>query len=130
MRVLLRAAPLRLPAPPQVAADECRHFALLERRLQETGSSYGALPAHDGLWESALESAGSLPARLAVEHCCHEARGLDVLPQTIHRCCGRRARSAALAALPAAAVESPSSPCALAGFGPTATLPAPPCWKR
>lgn len=28
---------------------------------------------------------GSLPARLAVEHCTHEARGLDVLPQTIHR---------------------------------------------
>lgn len=27
----------------------------------------------------------SLPARLAVEHCTHEARGLDVLPQTIGR---------------------------------------------
>jgi hypothetical protein len=28
---------------------------------------------------------GSLPARLAIEHCTHEARGLDVLPQTIAR---------------------------------------------
>jgi hypothetical protein len=40
----------------QVAEDECRHFQLLERRLEETGSSYGALPAHDGLWESAWET--------------------------------------------------------------------------
>jgi hypothetical protein len=68
-----------------VAADECRHFLLLEQRLEAEGSHYGAMPAHDGLWESALNSAGSLAARLAVEHCTHEARGLDVLPQTIHR---------------------------------------------
>eukprot|EP00887_Chlorella_sp_A99_P002631 scaffold6.g2631.t1 len=69
----------------KVAADECRHFLLLEQRLIETGSFYGALPAHDGLWQSAIETAGSLGARLAVEHCCHEARGLDVLPQTVAR---------------------------------------------
>ncbi|PRW56452.1 hypothetical protein C2E21_4617 [Chlorella sorokiniana] len=68
-----------------VAEDECRHFLLLEQRLQAVGSHYGALTAHDGLWESAAETAHSLPARLAVEHCTHEARGLDVLPQTIHR---------------------------------------------
>jgi len=35
------------------------------------------------LWESAGATAGSLPARLAVEHCVHEARGLDVLPATV-----------------------------------------------
>ncbi len=52
----------------------------------ELGSSYGAMPAHDGLWESAAATAHSLPARLAVEACVHEARGLDVLPQTIARC--------------------------------------------
>lgn len=69
----------------QVAADECRHFRLLEQRLEATGSHYGAMAAHDGLWESAAATAGSLAARLAVEHCTHEARGLDVLPQTIHR---------------------------------------------
>lgn len=45
----------------------------------------GALPVHDGLWQSAMETADSLGARLAVEHCCHEARGLDVLPQTVAR---------------------------------------------
>jgi uncharacterized ferritin-like protein (DUF455 family) len=69
----------------QVAADECRHFRLLEQRLQASGSHYGALTAHEGLWESASATAGNLAARLAVEHATHEARGLDVLPQTIHR---------------------------------------------
>lgn len=37
------------------------------------------------LWESAFTTARSLPARLAVEHCVHEARGLDVLPNTVHK---------------------------------------------
>ncbi|KAK9797739.1 hypothetical protein WJX73_003807 [Symbiochloris irregularis] len=69
----------------QIADDEAKHFQLLQARLQELGSSYGALPAHDGLWESAARTAHSLPARLAVEHCVHEGRGLDVLPQTIQR---------------------------------------------
>lgn len=69
----------------RVAADECRHMRLLADRLVELGSHYGALSVHNGLWESAARTAHSLPARLAVEHCVHEARGLDVLPQTIHR---------------------------------------------
>eukprot|EP00775_Hariotina_reticulata_P013411 gene13412-13539_t len=69
----------------QVAADECSHFSMLCRRLEELGSHYGALPAHDGLWESASQTAHSLPARLAVEHCVHEARGLDVLPSTVNK---------------------------------------------
>lgn len=46
-------------------------------------SSYGALNAHDGLWNSAAETSYSLEARLVIEHCVHEARGLDVLPMTI-----------------------------------------------
>lgn len=69
--------------PWQVAEDEARHFTLLRQRLGELGSHYGALPAHDGLWESASGTAANLPARLAVEHCVHEARGLDVMPGTI-----------------------------------------------
>lgn len=48
---------------------------MLESRLRELGSHYGALPAHDGLWESATMTAKSLAARLAVEHCVHEVRG-------------------------------------------------------
>ncbi len=37
------------------------------------------------LWEAATTTAYSLPARLAVEHCVHEARGLDVLPSLVHK---------------------------------------------
>lgn len=69
----------------RVAQDEGRHFRLLAARLKELNSSYGALPAHDGLWDSAEATAHDLKARLAVEHCVHEARGLDVLPTTVSR---------------------------------------------
>lgn len=69
----------------KVAQDEGRHFTLLAARLEELGSFYGALPAHDGLWDSAMATSKDLLARLAVEHCVHEARGLDVLPTTIAR---------------------------------------------
>ena len=68
-----------------VAEDEACHFELLAARLAALGGRYGALPVHDGLWESAARTAHRLPARLAVEHCVHEARGLDVLPQTVAR---------------------------------------------
>lgn len=69
----------------KVAQDEGRHFTLLAARLEELGSYYGALPAHDGLWDSATSTSEDLLSRLAVEHCVHEARGLDVLPTTISR---------------------------------------------
>ena len=69
----------------EVAAEEADHHEALCQRLADTGSAYGQLPAHDGLWDSAQRTAGSLAARLAVEHCVHEARGLDVLPQTVAR---------------------------------------------
>lgn len=68
-----------------VGADEAMHFMLLERRLAEFGSHYGALPAHDGLWESAMETAADVLARLAVVPMVLEARGLDVSPATINR---------------------------------------------
>ncbi|KAI5065414.1 hypothetical protein GOP47_0020109 [Adiantum capillus-veneris] len=41
-------------------------------RLVDLGSSYGALPAHDGLWESAEATSTDIAARLAIEHCVHE----------------------------------------------------------
>lgn len=56
----------------KVAQDEGRHFTLLKARLEEVGSYYGALPAHDGLWDSAAVTSGNLLARLAIEHCVHE----------------------------------------------------------
>eukprot|EP01130_Rhizamoeba_saxonica_P014425 TRINITY_DN6301_c0_g1_i1.p1 TRINITY_DN6301_c0_g1~~TRINITY_DN6301_c0_g1_i1.p1 ORF type:complete len:279 (-),score=50.72 TRINITY_DN6301_c0_g1_i1:851-1687(-) len=69
----------------KVAEDEAKHYAMLSTRIKEMGSHYGALPAHDGLWESAIRTADSILARLAIEHMVHEARGLDVTPKTIAR---------------------------------------------
>ena len=69
----------------KVAADEAMHFALLDRRLRQLGNHYGALPAHDGLWEAAEETAHDAQARLAVVPMVLEARGLDVTPMTITR---------------------------------------------
>ena len=66
-----------------VGADEAMHFALLDRRLRTLGSAYGALPAHDGLWEAAADTAHDLLARLAVVPMVLEARGLDVTPGLI-----------------------------------------------
>jgi len=68
-----------------VAADEARHYSSLKRRLEQLGGTYGQLPVHDGLWDSARRTKNSLEARLAVEHATHEARGLDVLPSTIEK---------------------------------------------
>ena len=68
-----------------VAADEALHFALLERRLHALGSSYGALPAHDGLWDAAYETRHEAAARLAVVPMVLEARALDVSPAMIER---------------------------------------------
>ena len=68
-----------------VGADEAMHFALLDRRLKALGSSYGALPAHDGLWEAAEATARDPLARLAVVPMVLEARGLDVTPATVAR---------------------------------------------
>lgn len=68
-----------------VAADEAMHFALLDRRLRQLGSHYGALPAHAGLWESAQDTADDVLARLAIVPMVLEARGLDVTPSTVDR---------------------------------------------
>ncbi|NNM76948.1 ferritin-like domain-containing protein [Sphingomonas sp. ID1715] len=69
----------------RVGADEAMHFALLDRRLRGLGSGYGALPAHDGLWQAAEETAHDALARLAVVPMVLEARGLDITPATIER---------------------------------------------
>lgn len=69
----------------RVGADEAMHFALLDRRLKQLGSHYGAMPAHDGLWDAAAATAHDPLARLAVVPMVLEARGLDVTPATIAR---------------------------------------------
>jgi uncharacterized ferritin-like protein (DUF455 family) len=68
-----------------VAAEEAEHFALLASRLNALGGFYGALPAHDGLWEAAAATAHDLLARLAVVPLVLEARGLDVTPEMMLR---------------------------------------------
>ncbi len=69
----------------QVGAEEAMHFALLDRRLRQLGSHYGALPAHDGLWQAASETSGDVLARLAIVPMVLEARALDITPATIER---------------------------------------------
>lgn len=68
-----------------VAAEEAEHFALLEARLVALGGAYGDLPAHDGLWDAAANTAHDLLARLAVVPLVLEARGLDVTPEMTRR---------------------------------------------
>ncbi len=58
---------------------------MLEKRLKELGSHFGALPVHNGLWESATVTKDNFLSRLAIVHMVHEARGLDVHPQTRNR---------------------------------------------
>lgn len=64
----------------KVADEEALHFTLLRRRLADFDTAYGDLPAHDGLWEAADNTAHDILARLAVVPLVLEARGLDVTP--------------------------------------------------
>jgi len=68
-----------------VAADEARHFNLINAYLVPKGYQYGSFPAHSGLWDAALDTAGDIAARLAVAPMVLEARGLDVTPQIIEK---------------------------------------------
>jgi uncharacterized ferritin-like protein (DUF455 family) len=69
----------------RVGAEEAMHFVLLDRRLREMGSFYGDLPAHDGLWDTAKETAYDASARLAIVPMVLEARGLDITLDTVER---------------------------------------------
>ena len=69
----------------RVADEESKHFLLLADRLEALGSRYGALPAHDGLWQAAAETMDDPLARHAVVPLVLEARGLDVTPAMIER---------------------------------------------
>lgn len=69
----------------QVGLEEAKHFNLLKNRLEEMNSFYGALPAHDGLWQAAEETGHDLIARLAIIPLVLEARGLDITPPMIEK---------------------------------------------
>ena len=63
--------------------DEAKHFNLLSDCLEAMGSSYGAFPAHDGMWRAAEDTADDFMGRLAIVPMVLEARGLDVTPGMI-----------------------------------------------
>ena len=64
----------------QVAREEARHFGMLRDHLRALGRDYGDFPAHNGLWEAAVETAHDPLIRMALVPRVLEARGLDVTP--------------------------------------------------
>ncbi|MBK7365932.1 MAG: ferritin-like domain-containing protein [Nitrosomonas sp.] len=68
-----------------VAFEEACHFQLLRERLKAFDHDYGDLPAHDGLWDTALLTASDPLLRMALVPRVLEARGLDVTPGIIKR---------------------------------------------
>ena len=69
----------------KVADEEAQHFELIRTHLQSMNMNYGDLPAHNGLWDHAKDTANDLLARLALIPRCMEARGLDVTPAIIEK---------------------------------------------
>jgi uncharacterized ferritin-like protein (DUF455 family) len=69
----------------RVAAEEARHFRLLQARLAALGYGYGDFVAHNGLWDMALRTAHDPLDRMALVPRVMEARGLDVTPGMIRR---------------------------------------------
>ena len=67
----------------KAADEESKHFNLMADCLEESGSHYGALPAHAGMWRAAEDTHENLMGRLAVVPMVLEARGLDVTPGMI-----------------------------------------------
>lgn len=61
-----------------VACDEAKHFAMLQKCLQTMGYNYGDFAAHNGLWQTAVDTAGDLVLRMALVPRVLEARGLDI----------------------------------------------------
>jgi len=69
----------------RVASDEGQHFLLLHERLKSLDSFYGALNAHDGLWDMARQTSHDILVRMALVPRILEARGLDVAPPMIEK---------------------------------------------
>lgn len=67
----------------KAADEESKHFNLVSDCLEASGSHYGALPAHAGMWRAAEDTADDIMGRLAVVPMVLEARGLDVTPGMI-----------------------------------------------
>lgn len=68
-----------------MAADESKHFTLLEQRLRAHGSRYGALPAHAIIWNIASKTKDNILERIAVMQMVEEPRGLDAWDRLVER---------------------------------------------
>ncbi|MEW6612014.1 MAG: ferritin-like domain-containing protein [Pseudomonadota bacterium] len=68
-----------------VAREEARHFELLRDHIRGLEADYGDFPAHDGLWQMAVDTAHDPLVRMALVPRVLEARGLDVTPGLIER---------------------------------------------
>ncbi len=68
-----------------VAADEARHFLMIDAYLVINHSYYGEYPVHNGLWEMAVDTDHDVLARMALVPRVLEARGLDVTPSMIEK---------------------------------------------
>lgn len=67
----------------QVAAEEAYHYGLVVDRLAALGHAYGDFPAHRGLWDMAVKTAGDPLVRMALVPRVLEARGLDATPPIV-----------------------------------------------
>ena len=67
----------------KVANEEATHFMWLQEQLQQLSYTYGDFPAHNGLWEMALETTEDVLTRMALVPRVLEARGLDATPPII-----------------------------------------------
>lgn len=69
----------------KVAKEEAYHFCLLREVLNHKGYDYGDFPAHNGLWEMAVDTDFDPLVRMALVPRVLEARGLDVTPGIIDK---------------------------------------------
>lgn len=69
----------------KVADDEARHFQMICCYLHKNDCQYGDYPAHNGLWDMAVQTQHDIIARMALVPRVLEARGLDVTPTMIKK---------------------------------------------
>ena len=74
----------------EVAADEIRHFKMLEGLLKELGFGHGDFPVHSGLFDAAQKTAHNKLDRMAIVPRYFEASGLDVSPFIIKKLQNKR----------------------------------------
>jgi len=69
----------------EVAADEIRHYKMLNELLNDLGFGYGDFPVHCGLFDAAGKTAHNILDRMAIVPRYFEASGLDVSPQIVKK---------------------------------------------